>query len=161
MEWWQPGLHRLSGRDGWTRGTYRRERIRLPSFSFRELRLIFRRAFPASVLRSIPRPIFLPEFHDALHNPQWRESGYSLPWKLHFRGCIYIYIYFIYIHIYIEKVPFSSRCLNYEITPGAFGACRSNDRAIHGIRSLWLDGNAKYVLRILLDIKTTRIISPY
>lgn len=25
MEWWQPGLHQLSARDGWTQGTYRRE----------------------------------------------------------------------------------------------------------------------------------------
>lgn len=53
MERWQSRLHQLSAGDGWTPGTYRgRERTR-PPFSFRELCLIFRRAFPDISPRSI------------------------------------------------------------------------------------------------------------
>jgi len=54
MEWWQPGLHQLSARDGWTRGTYRREFVFL-LFHFVNSALFFRR-HPLDITIDIPFP---------------------------------------------------------------------------------------------------------
>lgn len=133
MEWWQPGLHQLSDRDGWTRGTYP-ARIRLPSFSLRELRLIFRRAFSVS-LRSIlyDSMLLLPSDRDS------RSGSLALTIRvcpiLHgaARGSEYPF----------PKTPLPSwldvhpggrksfHCLNCEITRRVFIACRSGDHGCY------------------------------
>lgn len=120
MEWWQPGLHRLSAGDGWTPGTYVRQENSSSSSSSSTSFFISR------TLPYFPR-VFQPSAR--YHTTDiFLLAGRSPPLvPLDVPGGIGILPPDGKATLHVSKGDESFHCLNCEITRRAFVACGLDD----------------------------------